>query len=99
MLWRTATAQDIWIEHNCDPCYRSAKRTGQPCPILMRALASGRKPPEWDRMPRATIIADTIRCNARNVKAPTIPKVKLFEDVSMFDDLTPVPKRKDVDHA
>ncbi len=58
MLWKSSTAQDIWIEHNCDPCYRTAARTGQPCPILMRALTSGRKPVEWDRNPRASIISE-----------------------------------------
>jgi hypothetical protein len=96
MLFKNPTEQDIWIEKNCDRCYRSSKKTGQPCPILMRALASGRKPPEWDRMPRAQTIDTKIRCNARQVKAPTRPK----EDVSMFDDeFIPVTSRKDVDHA
>lgn len=93
MLFRNKTHQDIWIEHHCERC---ARQSG--CTIILKAVRTQRKPPEWDRSNRANaLMQDSIRCN-EEVRVLPIPKLpKMFDDVPMFDVETPV--NMDGDHA
>lgn len=84
-LFKNDTHQEIWMENWCDNCYQSFKNSGTSCPILVRALDSGRKPPQWERRPRETLMAKTIKCNEFARKPPRAVRAKLFEDVPMFD--------------
>lgn len=92
-LFRSATHQELWIEFNCHRCFQpeeAARRLhGKEtcCPILARALSSGRKPPEWDRMPRADEMTRTIKCNAYQARPPRNVRVfnKDYEEITMFD--------------
>lgn len=106
-LFRNATHQDIWIEHHCERC---AHNPG--CPIVYKAITTGRKPKEWDRNKRAQLMKDTMRCNAEVKQLPKIKTAKTFEDVPMFDlephDVNYVPVEglptelrpiRDTDHA
>jgi hypothetical protein len=92
-LFKTPTAQDVWIEHHCLRCYRMAGGFSPdddiPCPILDKALTSGRKPPEWDRNQRAQLMQDAYRCNEFRTTPPRT-KPKQYEDVPMFDVGAPV---------
>lgn len=69
-LFRSKTHQEVWIDRWCHRCFQpneAARRiqgAQTMCPILGKALASGRKPPQWDRMPRADEMERSIRCNS-----------------------------------
>lgn len=77
-------------------------------------MRTDRKPPSWDRKPRATDMDRTITCNEHMSKPPIIKRAKaVVEDVPMFDEtpykvdvgFVPVdgwpdrPKKDGVDHA
>lgn len=118
-LFKNGTHQDIWIEHNCHRCFQpdeAARRTqgkDTMCPIIKRAINSGRKPKEWDRMPREKLMSKSIKCNAFQATPASTARAKAPEqDTSLFDTeeqpyiLVPVdgwPDRpragKEVDHA
>lgn len=94
-LFRNDTHQDVWIENWCHRCFQpdEAMRRIQGkdtiCPILASALNTGRKPKQWDRMPRNDEMAKSIRCNAFQPR-PALTKMKMapnpiFEDEPMFD--------------
>lgn len=117
-LFRNETHKEIWRQHWCEKCWQpdeAARRIqGKQtmCPIWERAMRTGRKPQQWDRMPRADEMVRTIRCNAYQPLPPNTRRPKAAaEDVSMFDvepqpkKLVPVdgwpdkPKKDEVDHA
>lgn len=80
-LFRNATHQDVWIEHHCERC---AHNPG--CPIVLKAITTGRKPKEWDRNTgKNLLMKDTIKCNAEVKQLPKPKPTKAFEDVPMFD--------------
>jgi hypothetical protein len=94
-LFRNKTHEQIWIDRWCHTCYQpneAARRLHNAetmCPILGRALASDRKPVEWDRMPRAQEMDHTIKCNSYQDKPPIVRRgTTETGDVPMFD-LTP----------
>lgn len=106
-LFKTSTAQSIWIEHHCDRCWRQ-----DGCRILERAIRTDRKPAQWERNSRASLMQDAYKCSEFS-HIPTRPKrEQQFEDVPMFDveptdaQYVPVPgwperapKQKEGDHA
>jgi hypothetical protein len=69
-LFPTDTARAIWTGHWCERCFQPAEAElrlhgkGTGCPILARALASDRKPKEWDRNTRAQTMSAAYGCNA-----------------------------------
>jgi hypothetical protein len=108
-LFKTPTAQEIWLEHHCDRCYLR-----HDCKILEKALRTDRKPPQWDRNTRAQLMQDAYRCNEFRRTPPRGKPRQQFEDVSMFGDDTPYrvdvgyvpvdgwpdkPNKKETDHA
>lgn len=67
MLFRNDIHRDVWVEHNCGNCFqpneveRRLQGKNTMCPILKRALDSGRKPVEWKRT-RSDLMAKSIKC-------------------------------------
>jgi hypothetical protein len=117
-LFKNPTHQDIWLENWCYRCFQPdevmwrIQGKGRMCPILTGALSTGRKPKEWDRMPRADTMAKSIRCNAF-LSRPELTKKQTIPDPqqqAMFDvepheiSYVPVegwpdkPSPKEVDH-
>jgi hypothetical protein len=93
-LFRNTVHRELWVEHNCGPCYFSQ----HDCKILARALRSDRKPVEWKRNPRRNaMMTETIKCTVRTLRPPDPRAAKMFDDVPMFD-VTPAPVM-DPDHA
>jgi hypothetical protein len=91
-LFKNETHQDIWIEHHCERCARNPG-----CPIVLRAIRTGRKPKEWDRNPRKNaLMQDSIKCTMECRVLPITKRV-VNEDVPMFDVSAPV--NMDGDHA
>lgn len=83
-IFKTETQQGVWIEQWCVRCYRT--RNGVTvCPILDKALSTGRKPPEWIRKQRAQTIENMIKCTQFGTKPPVARRGKQYEDVPMFD--------------
>lgn len=84
-LFRSETERGVWIEMNCARCWRyTTPDTG--CPILPKAVARDRKPPEWQRNPRANTIAGMYKCDEFATEPPRIKRQEQqFEDVPMFD--------------
>lgn len=119
-LFANQIVQDVWIEHNCHRCWQpdevARREHGKDaqCPIQERALRTGRKPPEWDRKPRAQTMAAAITCNAYQAKPPVSRRdsaapydVPLFDETPYKVDVGFVPvdgwpdkpsKKKGVDH-
>lgn len=109
-LFKSATHQQVWTGHWCDRCYRDRDA----CPILAKALRTNRKPPEWDRKPRAQTMADSIKCNEFGRRPPVNHRAPpRFENEPLFE-VTPYstevgyvpvqgwpekPGKKGVDHA
>jgi hypothetical protein len=79
-LFKSEVAQDIWLDHYCHRCYRD-----NDCSIKAKALSSGRKPREWDRNSRSTLMQDAYKCNEFRRTPPRSKQSKHFEDVPMFD--------------
>ena len=118
-LFRNITHQEIWIDRWCHTCFepheaqRRLQNADTWCPILEYALRTKRKPPQWDRNPRADEMHRAITCNAYQPKPPHVrkPPHQDFEDVPMFDvepkpaHLIPVegwpdpPTKDEPDHA
>lgn len=95
-LFKSQTHQDIWIDHHCKCCYFGQGDTM--CPILHRALKSGRKPVQWDRSIRKNAtMADSIKCNSETRQPPLVGRRVVNEDVPMFD--VQATTRMDPDHA
>lgn len=96
-LFKNETHQAIWVEHHCDRCHFGQADTL--CPILHRALRSGRKPVEWERNPRKNVLMqDSIKCNSETRSPPTTAKrVVPDETGSLFDVAAPI--NMDGDHA
>lgn len=76
-LFRNTTHAELWRQRWCETCFQpdeAARRIQHKqdsiCPIWAKALRSGRKPVEWDRMPRADEMVKTIRCNTYTDKPP-----------------------------
>lgn len=93
MIFKNQTHQDIWIEHHCERC---ARHPG--CQIIVKAITSKRKPPQWDRNNRANaLMQDSVRCNdeVRQLPIPKLPKQ--FDDVPMFNVEAPVDMDRDHD--
>lgn len=93
-LFTTKTHQDIWQQRWCHTCFQpdeAARRLHgkqSVCPIWERAIRTGRKPVEWDRMPRADQMERTIRCNSY-LDAPPVNRRRATidsEDVPLFDE-------------
>jgi len=92
MLFRNPTHQGVWVDRWCHSCFQpdeAARRLqgkDTQCPILERALRTGRKPVEWDRT-RNPDMERSIKCNAylARPQAVTARPDKAFEDVPMFD--------------
>jgi hypothetical protein len=93
-LFKNPTHRSIWLENWCHRCFqpdeamRRIQGKDTQCPILAGALGTGRKPKEWDRMPRADTMAKSIRCNAFSprpelTKTKTVPNPLL--EPPMFD--------------
>lgn len=115
-LFRSDTHRTAWISRWCDSCFQPDQAqlriqgTGNGCPILARALKSGRKPPQWDRT-RSTDMETSIKCNEYSAKPAVVRRGTAFEDVPMFDVepqdtlYVPVdgwpdpPRKKGLDHA
>lgn len=96
-LFRSVLHQEIWIEHNCERCAHYNEEQGIACPILERALRTGRKPVEWDRNTRKNaLMQDTIKCRAK-VRYLPVRKPKVDNTIAMFDVSAPVDM--DDDHA
>jgi hypothetical protein len=107
-LFKSQVHQDIWIEHHCERCARNPD-----CPIVLRAITTGRKPVEWKRNPRKNVLMqDTIKCEAECRTLPRQTKrVDMEQDCGLFDiephkaGLVPVdgwpdrPTKDGVDHA
>jgi hypothetical protein len=90
-LFKNQTHQEVWVEMNCHRCFQpqEAQRRIQGkdtiCPILNRALTSGRKPREWDRT-RSDEMAKSIRCNAFQARPPRVKFYgNTYEQDSIFD--------------
>lgn len=119
MLFRSATHQQVWRGRWCDTCFQPDEATkriqgkGDGCPILARALRTGRKPVEWDRNPRATELERTIKCHEYQ-KKPALNRRQshteegepmLFTAESFDAPYVPVegwperPSKNGVDHA
>ncbi len=110
-LFKSETAQQVWMENYCQRCWHLPVG----CPILDRALASGRKPKEWVRNPRPAqaLMQNAYACKEFAIQPPVSRRgPQQFEDVPMFDvdtsmpvHLVPVegwpdrPPGKGVDHA
>ncbi len=52
-------------------------------------MRTGRKPPEWDRMPRADEMVKTIRCNAYTPRPPRTGRAQSQEVTEALFDVTP----------
>src|SRR5881628_2767864 len=91
MLFRNKTHQEIWVNRWCRTCFepheaaRRLQGKDTVCPILNKALTSGRKPKEWDRAIRDTTMENSIKCNSYAPKPPKPKQDKHFDDVLMFD--------------
>lgn len=97
-LFNSETHQQVWIGHHCERCYFG--RADTLCPVLHRALRSGRKPVEWERNTRkGALMAETMKCHMETRTAPKrgVERVVADETMSMFD-VTPT-GRMDSDHA
>lgn len=93
MIFKNATHQDIWIEHHCERCARNPG-----CPIVLRAIKTGRKPVEWERNPRKNaLMQDSIKCNEETRQLPRNIRPRIDIDVPMFDVTAPV--NMDGEHA
>jgi hypothetical protein len=93
-LFKNQTHKDIWIEHHCERC---ARHPG--CPIVLRAIRTDRKPPQWDRSTRKNVLMqDSIKCREEVRKLPRDIRRRIDIDVPMFD-VTPVPRGDEGDHA
>lgn len=110
-LFRNQTEQEVWIGHHCDRCH-SPLNTQDGCPILTKALESQRKPRQWKRNQRVTLMKEAFKCEEFADQPPRITRAaKSFEDVPMFEVpaepvyLVPIenwpdrPGIKGVDHA
>lgn len=98
-LFRSQVHQDIWIEHHCERCHHGIPDP-MLCPILRRALKTGRKPVEWDRNTRkGALMQDTIRCNMQTNSPPKYGGIRQVTDetITLFD-VTPT-TTMDSDHA
>lgn len=91
-LFASDTARGVWTEHWCERCHQPdevANRlhgTGDGCPILARAIASDRKPVEWDRNTRAQTMDAAYACRAFLAKPPVARRAKApDETLPMFD--------------
>jgi hypothetical protein len=91
-LFRNNTHRDIWQMRWCHTCFQpdeAARRLhgkNTACPIWLKALREDRKPPQWDRMPRADEMERTIKCNAHQPEPPVIRRGKAeTADVPMFN--------------
>jgi hypothetical protein len=68
-LFPTNTARDIWAEKWCHTCFepheadKRLRGKGFGCPIMAMALASDKKPKEWDRNSRATTADAAYTCH------------------------------------
>lgn len=98
-LFASLTAQEIWIEMNCHQCWQpdeAARREHgkeTQCPIQERALRIGRKPVEWKRNTRQTIMAHAYKCNAYQDKPAVSRRDSVDENVPLFEE---TPYRVDV---
>jgi hypothetical protein len=84
-LFKTRVAQDIWLEHWCDRCYRQ-----RDCGILDSALTRDRKPPQWIRPARVELMKDAYRCTEYHAKPPRPKTITTHEEPMMFDVDAPV---------
>lgn len=91
-LFRSTTHQELWRQHWCERCFQAEETARRlhgkdtQCPIWEKALRTGRKPPEWDRMPRADTMDRSIRCNAYTPTPPVTRRgTAEAEDVPLFD--------------
>lgn len=90
MIFRNDVHRDIWIEHNCANCFqpdevaRRFQGAQRECPILKRALASGRKPVEWERT-RSDLMAKSIKCT-EFAPTPTSYRTKRTNGVDPLQD-------------
>lgn len=91
-LFKTQTAQEIWIDHHCHGCFqpdeaaRRLQNKDTQCPIQAKALNSDRKPVEWTRNQRASRMQDAYKCKAFQARPNrTGQKTQHFVDVPLFD--------------
>jgi len=94
-LFRNSTHQEMWRQHWCETCFQpdeAARRIqgkATQCPIWEKAMRTGRKPPEWDRMPRADEMVKTIRCNEHTPRPPINKRAPSNEITEPLFDVTP----------
>lgn len=92
-LFRSPLHRDIWRMRWCESCFQpdeAARRLhgkDTVCPIWAKAMREDRKPPSWDRMPRATEMEHTIKCNAYTSQPPLARRLTSTQDdnVPLFD--------------
>lgn len=102
-LFKTETAQGVWIEFNCHMCFQpdeAARRlhgkADAQCPIQKRALESGRKPVKWDRNTRAREMQRAYKCREFKARPDSTQRRRVNEfetDQDSLFDPKPVPYR------
>lgn len=92
-LFRNSTHRDVWKSRWCETCFepheamRRIQGKQEVCPIWAKAMREDRKPPQWDRMPRADEMEKSIKCNEYTSRPPRNIRVfnKDYEEIAMFD--------------
>lgn len=101
-LWRTETHRSIWTERWCDRCVQPdqvrlrREGVGAGCPILAKALSTGRKPKEWTRVPQAKTLDSTLTCGEFSTVPPTVRRGTAEDETLAMFDVTPIVP--EVDH-
>jgi hypothetical protein len=92
-LFKTQTHLEVWQMRWCHTCFQpdEAQRRLQGkdtvCPIWEKAIRTGRKPVQWDRV-KTDLMEHTIRCNAyeqRPALTRQTGKNTAAENLAMFD--------------
>lgn len=97
--FRTPTAAAVWRESWCDRCFQPDEVNlrehgrGTGCPILARAARTQRKPPEWDRNPRATTMDSVFKCTAFLDQPPVLRRASVDDGTASLFDVTPTEGR------
>lgn len=101
-LWPTPTHRDIWTERWCDRCAQPDQAItrrggdGDGCPILAKALSTGRKPKQWTRNPRAKTLDSVMSCDEFLAEPPTVRRGTAEDHTLAMFDIAPI--APEVDH-
>jgi hypothetical protein len=94
-LFNNEIHKHVWQERHCHSCFQPDEMARRlhgkvaVCPIWAKAMESGRKPVAWHRNSRATLMADTYKCEAHVDKPASVAvshKTQMTDaDAALFD--------------